>query len=209
MFILQVVNFYMKMLDERDALLPRRRSHFFNTQFITRLQNVAENGNIGAYEFKNVSRWTANKNFLDIFAMDKLFVPINVSQSHWILAVIFMQLQHIRIYDSKVSLGHDMDRYLKDLTRWIGDEAVAKKVSVDIGEWTVSSRENFVPQQTNGRDCGVFTCMFADFLSDDLPLEFSQEHIPHFREKIVADICRGSLGYSIGSSGVSGASVAL
>ena len=42
-----------------------------------------------------------------------------------------------------------------------------------------------------GYDCGVFTCMFADFLSKDCPLVFSQEDINQCRERIVLSIMNG------------------
>jgi hypothetical protein len=44
-----------------------------------------------------------------------------------------------------------------------------------------------------GYDCGIFTCMFADFLSRYLPLMFSQEHIDHCRERIAMSIMHGSI----------------
>lgn len=39
-------------------------------------------------------------------------------------------------------------------------------------------------------DCGVFTCMFADFILADCPLNFSQEEIDHCREKIALSIMK-------------------
>jgi sentrin-specific protease 1 len=43
----------------------------------------------------------------------------------------------------------------------------------------------------SGYDCGVFTCMFADFISANRPLDFSQEHIPHCRKVIALAIMNG------------------
>lgn len=40
-------------------------------------------------------------------------------------------------------------------------------------------------------DCGVFTCMFAELVSRDCPLAFSQEHIPQCRERIALAILTG------------------
>ena len=54
-----------------------------------------------------------------------------------------------------------------------------------------------MPQQVNGVDCGLFACMCADFLSDDLPLRYSQNDMAFFREKMCADILRGSLAYPV------------
>ena len=42
-----------------------------------------------------------------------------------------------------------------------------------------------------GYDCGVFTCMFADFLSKDCPLVFEQSHVTQCRERIAVSIMNG------------------
>jgi len=42
-----------------------------------------------------------------------------------------------------------------------------------------------------GYDCGVFTCMFVDFLSKDCPLVFNQDHINQCRERIALSILNG------------------
>ena len=41
------------------------------------------------YNFANVRRWT--KKF-DIFALEKVVMPVHVGQMHWCLAVMFMQV---------------------------------------------------------------------------------------------------------------------
>ena len=49
------------------------------------------------------------------------------------------------------------------------------------------------PRQENSWDCGVFTCMFADFLSCNIPLYFSQEKVNLFRKHIAISILNGEL----------------
>ena len=49
------------------------------------------------YDYNDVRRWTKN---IDIFEYDKIFIPINISNGHWTLAVISMQLLEIKYYDS-------------------------------------------------------------------------------------------------------------
>ena len=44
----------------------------------------------------------------------------------------------------------------------------------------------------SGFDCGVFTCMAADFLSKGDPLVYSQDHITQCRERIALSIMKGS-----------------
>jgi sentrin-specific protease 1 len=88
-----------------------------------------------------------------------------------------------------------LSRYLDALLRYVVDDAMdKKKVVVDPSEWTKESGRD-VPQQKNGVDCGMFTIMFADYLTDDLPLAFEQKDIPKFRQKTVAAIMRGRLDY--------------
>jgi sentrin-specific protease 1 len=52
-----------------------------------------------------------------------------------------------------------------------------------------------VPQQQNGYDCGVFSIMCADYVSDNLPLSYVQEDMQNNRVKIAAAIRRGHLTY--------------
>ena len=39
-----------------------------------------------------------------------------------------------------------------------------------------------------GCDCGVFTCMFCDFISNDCLLIFNQDHIDQCRDRIIISI---------------------
>lgn len=106
------------------------------------------NGKSG-YDYKEVKRWT--KKF-DALEKEKLIFPINISNSHWTLAVVYMQRKRIVYYDSMSGSGKT---YLQGLLRWVVDEAMAKKnITVDPTEWT-TERANGIPQQQNGFDCGV------------------------------------------------------
>lgn len=182
----------MLLLQDRDTLLcekypGRKTSHFFNNFFMERLLITDRK-----YNYSNVQRWT--KKF-DIFSKHKIFVPINLSNTHWALGVVYMEAHEIHYYDSMSGRG---DQFLNALRSWVADESLNKrKVELDMSDWKLISREAHVPQQMNGSDCGVFTIVCADFLSDDLPLEYSQQDMSFFREKIGCDILRGALKYDI------------
>ena len=53
----------------------------------------------------------------------------------------------------------------------------------------------YVPLQRNNYDCGVFTCLIADFVSAGLPLlnAFKEADMPALRHKVGTDIIRGRL----------------
>eukprot|EP00602_Paraphysomonas_sp_CaronLab_P000220 CAMPEP_0185030244 /NCGR_PEP_ID=MMETSP1103-20130426/17070_1 /TAXON_ID=36769 /ORGANISM="Paraphysomonas bandaiensis, Strain Caron Lab Isolate" /LENGTH=521 /DNA_ID=CAMNT_0027565287 /DNA_START=187 /DNA_END=1752 /DNA_ORIENTATION=+ len=192
----EVINFYMQLLMERNssqcAKNPNMRSsHYFNSFFIDRLM---ENG---GYSYNLVRRWT--KKF-DIFEKEKVFIPVNISNTHWTMMVAYVQKRHIVYLDS---FGGRGNRYLSTMVRYFVDEAMdKKKIKMDPGEWTTEAGVDFkhvkLPQQSNGVDCGMFSTMYADILSDDLPLDsFRQSDIPQYRRKVAAAIIRGALTYEV------------
>ncbi|EEY61940.1 SUMO protease, putative [Phytophthora infestans T30-4] len=156
----EVINFYFQMMSDRDEALFKagvlpKRSHFFNSFFYTK---VSENG----YNFINVRRWTRK---IDLFAMDKIFMPVNIGNMHWCMAVIFMTEKRIQYYDSMHGSGAAC---LKVLLRYLHDESEHKKKQKFNDEgWELVTTTPDTPQQNNGSDCGVFSCMFADYLSQN------------------------------------------
>jgi len=169
----------------------KRPSHFFNSYFMERLLLTNKK-----YCYEEVHRWSKK---LDIFKKSMLYFPINISNTHWTLLIVFMQMKQIHYYDSKRGKG---SKYLKAIKRWIMDEAIYKKKISDynMSEWNVFDCESNVPLQENDVDCGVFALLCADFISDRLPLSYTQGEICFFRRKIAADILRGSLLYDIPQS---------
>ena len=181
----------MLMLKERDDALcllhpSRRPSWFFNSFFIEKLL-IADK----KYAYSNVRRWSKKFN---VFSLDKVFMPVNLSNTHWTLIVIYVQRKEVHYYDSMSGPGK---KYIEGVLRWVADEAKDKQGidNYDTSDWQTFDREAHVPQQHNGVDCGVFTSICADFVSDDLDLSYSQTNMLHFREKICMDILRGSLNY--------------
>jgi Ulp1 protease family, C-terminal catalytic domain len=86
----------------------------------------------------------------DIFALDKVFFPINVGRSHWVCAVAYMQLKRIQFFDS---LGADGMEYMEHLFRYLQDEHLDKKKGPlpDADEWKlIPCDPSETPQQLNG-----------------------------------------------------------
>lgn len=77
-------------------------------------------------------------------------------------------------------------RYLNAAKQWIAD--VAKELGIaefNIDSWVTELSPNHLPQQEDGTSCGVFLCMFAILLSDDISLdECSKDLVNHFRRKL-------------------------
>lgn len=191
----EVIHYFLLMLTRRDEQLcmddpGRKRCHFFKSFFMTKLLDEGSMSG-GGYRYANVKRWSKKVPGKDIFNLDKIFFPINVGGVHWVCAVVFMLEKRIQFYDSMGGSGMD---YMKDLMRYLKDEHQAKKGSPlpDEDKWRLVPCTSDTPMQQNGFDCGVFTCMFADFLSKNCPLTFSQEHVTQCRERIALSIMNGS-----------------
>jgi len=61
---------------------------------------------------------------------------------------------------------------------------------LDVASWTIVGSTPGTPRQGNCDDCGVFMCFFANFLSANAALNFSQADIPLFRGRMTMDILR-------------------
>lgn len=181
----EVINFYFEMMNERGqahADLPK--CHFFNTFFYSKLIQG------GKYQYANVRRWTRKT---DLFSMDKIIIPVHLGK-HWTLCVINLRDKRYEYYDSMggVATGH---KIIKIMKQYIHDESMDKKKQPFVtDDWETFIPDRYtLPQQKNGYDCGVFTCKFANCIAQDLPIFFTQRHIPYFRQRMALEIQYGCI----------------
>ncbi|PIK44981.1 putative sentrin-specific protease 1 [Apostichopus japonicus] len=155
----EVVNFFFSMLAERsdnNENLPK--VHTFNTFFYPKLMKDG---------YTSLRRWTKR---VDVFSKDLLLVPVHLGV-HWCLAVIDFRKKLITYYDSMNGIN---DKCLNALKEYLTSEHEDKKKSpYDVSGWELIHAKN-IPLQLNGSDCGVFACKFAEYLTRDAPISFSQ-----------------------------------
>ena len=53
--------------------------------------------------------------------------------------------------------------------------------------WRIEVPED-IPRQTNSFDCGVFTCLFATYSSQQKTFDFNQDDMPNYRAEIECEI---------------------
>jgi sentrin-specific protease 1 len=110
---------------------------------------------------------------------------------HWCLAVIFVKEKKIQYYDSMSGSGRQI---LNNLLEYLKDEHLKKKETpLDHSEWTLVTSTSDTPQQHNGCDCGVFSCIAADHIANGEGLTYDQSDMPYFRQRIAARIRQGKL----------------
>lgn len=171
---------------------PDNDCMFLNTFFLVALTRGGE------YNYDNVKSWTrqlGKKTFRPeknlVFDFRLIVAPLNeLQRAHWTLAVIDLELQEFRYYDS---LGaRKPPSLLKSLQQWLRDEYRAKASHLtqfgSIETWPIRVVSP-CPQQSNGVDCGAFSCAFAATVGrpgHDLMKEVSQRDMSMWRRKIAA-----------------------
>ncbi|TPX34336.1 hypothetical protein SmJEL517_g02941 [Synchytrium microbalum] len=82
---------------------------------------------------------------------------------HWCCGMINLKKQRIEYYDSMHG--------------------------VDTNDYCPKS----IPVQMNGYDCGVFTCMFAEYLAREEEFDFVQNDMPDLRKRVVYELSTATL----------------
>lgn len=173
----EIINFYMNLLMERSQLDGYPTVYAFNTFFYTKLLNSGHSA---------LKRWTRK---VDIFAYDMLLIPVHMGM-HWCLAVIDFRHKKIQYYDS---MGGQNDECLNALRTYLQDERMdKKKEEFDMSGWTLETVKN-IPHQMNGSDCGMFALKYAEYITRDAKINFTQGHMPYFRRRMVFEILKKQL----------------
>ncbi|XP_054662920.1 sentrin-specific protease 1 isoform X2 [Grus americana] len=156
----EIINFYMNLLMERSKEKGLPAVHAFNTFFFTKLKTAG---------YQAVKRWTKK---VDIFSVDLLLVPIHLGV-HWCLAVVDFRKKTITYYDSMGGINSEACRIL---LQYLKQESLDKKrKEFDANGWSLLSKKSQeIPQQMNGSDCGMFACKYADCITKDKPINFTQ-----------------------------------
>ncbi|NWR81291.1 SENP1 protease, partial [Centropus unirufus] len=175
----EIINFYMNLLMERSKEKGLPAVHAFNTFFFTKLKTAG---------YQAVKRWTKK---VDIFSMDLLLVPIHLGV-HWCLAVVDFRKKTVTYYDSMGGINSEACRIL---LQYLKQESLDKKrKEFDTNGWSLLSKKSQeIPQQMNGSDCGMFACKYADCITKDKPINFTQQHMPYFRKRMAWEILHRKL----------------
>jgi len=113
--------------------------------------------------------WTGRQVGGALLRASKIFVPVNIGDFHWALAVVDVERREFRYYDS---LGGGGQHYLSALREFLARYARRHSLHrLEVERWSMVPRMPG-PRQGNGSDCAVFTCMTAEYLARALPFDF-------------------------------------
>ena len=194
----KIINFYAQLIIQRHKDNPKEFAdvHVYNTFFYDTLSK---------FGYNKVRKWS--KKF-DTFKKDLIIIPVHLGM-HWVCAAINLRRKRFEYYDS---LHGGPGRCFQILRDYLKEESKDKKKEdrdlldwtefcpkVDlfftsfIGRATYRHDSQDIPAQQNGYDCGVFTCMFMDYLARQEDFDFSQDNMPYLRERIIWEISQSKM----------------
>jgi len=166
-----VINDYLNLIKKRDSSI-----YCFDTYFYEQYKK---------YGYQGVKRWTKNT---DIFSKRKLFFPINIKVGkflHWMLVVVDIEKFQITYYDSVFNYKQVVHQ--DDIFKYLQQEHLDKLgESLPKNNWKKVKGVN--PCQNNKIDCGVFVCMYAEYISRDVKFNFYERHMQSFRKLIAYEL---------------------
>ncbi|XP_042901799.1 sentrin-specific protease 1 isoform X2 [Parasteatoda tepidariorum] len=169
----QVINFYLGLIERRSKLDGYPTVFCFNSFFYSKLKKEGAS--------RPLLRWTRKT---DIFANDLIIVPLHL-EMHWALLVVDQRCKKLSYYDS---MGNGEGACLKIVEDYlIAEMKDKKKTAMQPNTYSYEIVKD-IPKQMNGSDCGMFTLKYAEYISRDAPITFTQEHMPYFRRRMVYEL---------------------
>lgn len=125
-----------------------------------------------------------------VFKYEKLLF-IGHNDKHWVLYVVDIIKKTLTIYDSMSSIRNDLPIIFGIFQYLTMESLLSPDYKMDYNEWSII--EGVCPKQTNSDDCGVYVCANAEFISRNLPLDYTPMDIPLLRQRIVYELIIGRL----------------
>lgn len=188
-----VINFYIEILAERsknDKKLPK--VHCMNTLFWIKYRDRDK------YTYKTGKDGiSAETKDINIFDKDIVLYPIHTGPSddgHWSLAIVNMNEKTIKFYDSlkntKAKSANVLE-VLDNLLVYLEEESKHKiqNSKFSASDWIKDDDVRNMPKQDNDYDCGVFCCMYAEYITrNERHFGFGPEDMNKFRKQIRLEI---------------------
>lgn len=152
----------------------------WTTHFYTTLESKGYTG---------VARWAKRKK-LNSFQKRLILVPVNISNTHWALAVINNPEKTITYFDSLDTYNAGNPQAVANLCEYMKQEA--KRLNEPELDYKLVPHLK-TPQQNNGSDCGVFTCTAARYIAGGRGLTYGQKDMKVMRRRMAFEIMNNTL----------------
>ena len=149
------------------------------------------------YDYQRARRWTKSRSKdVNIFDFWQVFLPINISNSHWAFGIVNIKdimKPPVQYFDSFFLHPVAQNAWTQGIMRWINDEHVrvfGSRFPIRMPQTTSISS---IPQQSNTCDCGIFSLTTAEYkirgFSEE-EFDYSQKAMQFIRTKIAINLLR-------------------
>ena len=172
------INFFFKICVADEA----RNIGCYSSGFFEMLYR---RGEYDDFSYEEVRNWGANIGYefsesgqnIGLRSLAQLFVPINITNTHWIFLRVLIQQRRIELYDSYARRIPANRQYMEDMRKYLHMELnkhLPEGQRPGYAEWKRAwkcrDRSARAPQQENTYDCGVFTIVSAYLISRGMEL---------------------------------------
>jgi hypothetical protein len=175
-----VMNAYMKLLQSREESISsvegRKMSICLPTTFYSNIENFGVSD----------ARRKYRRRFESIAEADKLVIPINIDNVHWVLVIVSIPEKRITIIDSM--RGEDEEGFPSKIRDFLNLFDCFSRHS-----WTLEKAH--VPDHshqpnTNQWDCGLFVLFYSDFILQKKKIGFNEAWVSASRNYVASCILK-------------------
>lgn len=187
-----IMDVYFFMIRERSLKPGYPKIYILRSIFFENYQKAKERNELPQLFTTKKKESDASLRTLpkDLNTYELIFLPINIANYHWILAVADMRHEPktITIYDSFQQKHHHLAELSKEVINFAFSRRSLPQIKFEI-DTTKHSNE-----QTNNYDCGVFVLQNVNYLSQNKPLDdVVQQNMRYFRLQIAYEIAHKKL----------------
>ena len=131
------------------------------------------------YDYREVVGWSDHIEG-GLFNLEQLFVPINITNTHWIFIRVHFESKTIEIYNSFGSPDHQYQKYLWVMRSYLYDKEfkdVVPEARPNFDDWKrtwkTQDKSRDSPRQENMYDCRLFTMISIYLMSRGVQLQRS------------------------------------
>lgn len=157
-----IVDSWFHMLSEQYSRVVSMSTNFTPWIFNYEFQRSPESWLSNFFE-ENGGRDTVAKKTV-------IFVPINATGNHWVLAAIYLQLKKICLFDP-------LERFARNKTIHEVCNVILTKLLQSEKAKEFAFRNMKIQKQQDTRNCGVFVCMWGEMIAQKA--QAGKEAMPH------------------------------
>lgn len=134
---------------------------------------------------------------VQILDYDQVLVPVHLSRSHWVLAVVDFRNKEF-VYMDSLRSRDGVRGVIPALRRWLSDEVTDKYGAevmqrLHIGTWKTVENPPDMPTQTDAHSCGMFCLALAERRELGRSPDFLQDDMAVLRSRAALALYRGAL----------------